>query len=117
MAKMRDDYTKALQAATAQTNVQVNIPNGGGGGGGAYGGPSEGDVGPRPMAMQPMPNMPQPAMVNGQPDDSAAFLDRATGEDVRNDWEVTVVVLVQLDPPPPTAPAAAPAAQQASAQH
>jgi hypothetical protein len=43
-----------------------------------------------------------------------------TGEDMRKDWEFTILFAVQLDPPPPPTPApgaapAAPAGPQASA--
>jgi hypothetical protein len=34
-------------------------------------------------------------------DDPAPYLDRLTGEDVRDDWEINVLFVVQLDPPPP----------------
>jgi hypothetical protein len=34
-------------------------------------------------------------------DDPAPFQDRKTGEDVREDWEINVLFVVQLDPPPP----------------
>jgi type IV pilus assembly protein PilM len=57
-----------------------------------------------------------------QVDPNEAFKDRLTGEDMRKDWEFTVLFAVQLDPPAPTpatpgaAPAAAPAAPQAAAQ-
>ncbi|HRK32025.1 MAG TPA: type IV pilus assembly protein PilM [Tepidisphaeraceae bacterium] len=37
----------------------------------------------------------------GAPDESVAYLDRKTGEDVRNDWIINVMFVVQLDPPPP----------------
>jgi hypothetical protein len=39
----------------------------------------------------------------------AAYNDRDTGDDVRNDWEFTVVAAVTIDPPPPAPPAEAPA--------
>jgi hypothetical protein len=110
VAKMREDYTKALQAATAQNNVQVNIGGGGPMSGGGDMGPGYGG-GYRGPDYMPAPAMPMAAAAApGQPDDSAPFADRATGEDMRDDWEVTVVALVQLDPPPP-APPAAPAGQ------
>jgi hypothetical protein len=37
-------------------------------------------------------------------EDPAAFKDRTLGEDVREDWEFTLLVAVQLDPPAPQPP-------------
>jgi hypothetical protein len=68
---------------------------------------------PRPMGGLPIGGAAAPATpVN--PEDTLAFQDRATGESVLDDWEITVVALVQIDPPPPAPPAAP--AQQANAQ-
>jgi type IV pilus assembly protein PilM len=59
-------------------------------------------------------SQPQPQLVNGvdpnapPPDPNDAYKDRLTGEDMRNDWEFTVLFAVQLDPPP-AAPTTAPA--------
>jgi type IV pilus assembly protein PilM len=55
-----------------------------------------------PMA-GPDPNAPSP-------DPNDAFKDRLTGEDMRKDWEFTVLFAVQLDPPPPPPPGGAPPA-------
>jgi hypothetical protein len=56
-----------------------------------------------------------PGMINqGGPsavEDSAPYQDRTTGEDIRNDWEFTVLVAVVLDPKPPAAAAPTAAAQ------
>jgi uncharacterized membrane protein YgcG len=41
----------------------------------------------------------------GAQDEATPYLDRKTGEDVRNDWIINVLFVVQLDPPPPAAPA------------
>jgi len=54
------------------------------------------------------------------PNPADAFNDRLTGEDMRKDWEFTILFAVQLDPPPPPTPApgaapAAPTGPQASA--
>jgi hypothetical protein len=53
------------------------------------------------------------ATPTGPQEDLSPFMDRLTGESMLDDWEVTVVMLVQIDPPPynPTPPA-----QQAAAQ-
>jgi type IV pilus assembly protein PilM len=63
------------------------------------------------------PGMPGAPDANGViPDPNDAYKDRLTGEDMRQDWEFTVLIAVQLDPPaftPP--PATAPAGQTASA--
>ncbi len=111
LSKMRADYAAALQAA----NVQLTNP--GGGGGNPEEGPGAGPGGPNPGAA---------AIVPGGPNDQAPFLDRTLGESVLEDWEITFVVLVQLDPPPPVpgaaaptptaAPAAAPGTPQAAVQ-
>jgi hypothetical protein len=52
---------------------------------------------------------PPPAAAANQldPNDNSPYLDRLLQEDVRDDWEVTVVFLVQLDPPAYTPPAPA----------
>jgi type IV pilus assembly protein PilM len=106
MTKMRDDYTKAMTAANSQNNVTVQPSGGGGGGGGPSGAPT--------MIYQ---TTQQPAAAStatpGGADDPA-FKDRATGESTLNDWELSIVLLVQLDPPPP---AAAPAGQPQAAAH
>ncbi len=99
MSKMREDYTKAMSAATSQNNVQ--LPSGGGGSTSVY---------------QPPPPPPGGGAA-GQPGaaNDPAFLDRATGEPVSNDWELSIVMLVQLDPPPPAAQPAQPGQPQAAA--
>jgi type IV pilus assembly protein PilM len=67
----------------------------------------------------PPPPPPPPTVANGSappvnPED--AYKDRATGEDMRKDWEFTVLFAVQLDPPapPPGAPTTAPGATAAN---
>lgn len=70
-------------------------PWGGGGGGAPWGGPAGGGAVPQ--------------------DDPAPFQDRLTGEDVRGDWEINILFVVQLDPPPP-APAAPADGASASAE-
>jgi type IV pilus assembly protein PilM len=81
---------------------------------------------PRTPWMPPPPMQP-PGVVDAaaQPDPAEAFNDRLTGEDMRKDWEFTVLLAVQLDPPapPPAAPgttpgqtAAAPAGPQPAVQ-
>jgi type IV pilus assembly protein PilM len=118
LQQLRDTYSKALAAATAQTNVQINL---GGGGGGYGGGPADMEGGPRQFPMggpgfaPPVPMGGGPNAGGGGPnptEDMSPFMDRATGESMLDDWEVTIVALVQIDPPPP-APPAAPAGQPA----
>jgi hypothetical protein len=93
-SKMLADYQAALTAA----NVQLNSnPGGAAGVDAATGG------GP------PLPGGGNPAAAPGGPNDQNAFLDRTLGESVLNDWEITFVVLVQLDPPPPAPAASGPA--------
>jgi len=46
----------------------------------------------------------------GAPDEGTPYLDRVTGEDVRNDWVINVLFVVQLDPPPLAPPAGQPQA-------
>ena len=111
MSKMRDDYNKALQAMTSQNNVQVDLGTGGNYGGGNFGGAmSIGGEGPRggpPMTTGAA------AAVPGGPDDTAPFADRITGESTLDDWEVTIIALVQIDPsaqPPAAAGQATPVA-------
>lgn len=44
------------------------------------------------------------------PDENAAFLDRVTQEDVREDWIITIRFIVVVDPPAFVAPEAQPVA-------
>ena len=102
-AKIRQDYQAAVNAANMALQQQGLPGQLGGGemeppqlGGRALpmpGGPGMGAVGPNGLNQ----------------DDPIIFADRATGEDVRDDWEVTVAFFVELDPPPPapTAPGGA----------
>jgi type IV pilus assembly protein PilM len=90
IAKMRADYQAALQAKAQQQQLAPpTAPRPG----------TAGFFGRNPVAV--------PAAQPGQidPNDNTPFLDRLLGEDVRDDWEVTVVFLVQLDPPPYAPPA------------
>ena len=62
-----------------------------------------------PPPAQGFPGDPNAAA--GQPNEDDAYKDRLTGEDMRNDWEFTVLVVVALDPPafvPPAVPAGSP---------
>jgi hypothetical protein len=77
---------------------------------------------PRPFIppipiMPPNPNMFQGPDASGNiPDPNDAYKDRLTGEDMRPDWEFTILIAVQLDPPTYTPQSStAPGAQQASA--
>jgi hypothetical protein len=110
VANLRTAYHTALEAMNSQNNITLNIS----GGGGSYPGMGEGgDMigGPRQIGGLPNLGGGGAAAQPGTPEDTMAFQDRATGESVLDDWEATVVALVQIDPPPP-----APPAQQANAQ-
>jgi hypothetical protein len=79
----------AAEAAMAQANPGAGQPRVG-----MFGGPG---------AQPPLQGGAVAAVV---PDPNDAYKDRLTGEDMRKDWEFTVLFAVQLDPPPPPAPAA-----------
>jgi type IV pilus assembly protein PilM len=91
MLKMKNDYMVALQQKAQQQQAA------------------------NPLAPRPgVPSFygrgtPPPAAAANQldPNDNSPYLDRLLQEDVRDDWEVTVVFLVQLDPPAYTPPAPA----------
>jgi hypothetical protein len=98
MAKMEADYNAALGAKQAPVMGRAGAPMG------VYG--------------NPYGNPAAAAAMAANPDDDSAYKDRLTGEDVRNDWEFTILLAIVIDPPAfnPTAAPAAPAAPQASAQ-
>jgi type IV pilus assembly protein PilM len=113
--KIRGDYQAAVNAANQALQLQGMPAMGGGYGGGETDQPA---FGGRPM---PMPGGAAGAMGPGgvvNQDDPIIFADRATGEDVRDDWEVTVAFFVQLDPPPvtPAAPGGATASAAGNGQ-
>jgi hypothetical protein len=95
--RIADQASAAAKSAAAQA-VAASGPPGGqpGAGRGVFGMP-------QPQFAQPGGADPNAAAV---PDPNDAFKDRLTGEDMRKDWEFTVLFAVQLDPPP-AAPAAA----------
>ncbi len=91
LAKMKSDYAVALQQKAQQ---QQNAPA----------------TPAKPGAPTGFFGRGQPVVVPNvnqiDPNDNSPYLDRVLQEDVRDDWEVTVVFLVQLDPPAYTPPAA-----------
>src|SRR5262249_1103671 len=114
VGKLREDYRKVLEAMNNQNaNINLTIGGGGGGGGAVYPGGGTED---RPVGLPGLVNPGAAAApaATGAPEDTMAFQDRATGESVLDDWEITVVALVQVDPPPPALPAQP--GQQANAQ-
>jgi type IV pilus assembly protein PilM len=121
-------------AYKAKTTGQVTPGAGGGFMGGMDMGMMGMDMGamtPEEMGMgmdmgmmgMPMPGVPVAPGAPVQPGDEYAFKDRKTGEDIRQDWEFTVLAAIIIDPPPPPAdvpaegadPAAAPADAAAAA--
>jgi hypothetical protein len=99
--------TAKYAAMQAMANANPQRPaNGQGAFGQGFGAP--------PLPVPGMPGVaPDANQVAMDPND--AFKDRLTGEDMRKDWEFTVLFAVQLDPPPVVAPAAAPVTPQVSA--
>jgi type IV pilus assembly protein PilM len=91
LAKMKSDYALALQQKAQQQQVNPAMPAKTG---------ATGFFGRTPAA-------PVAAPTQIDPNDNSPYLDRVLQEDVRDDWEVTVVFLVQLDPPAYTPPAPA----------
>ena len=84
----------------ADNETEAAPPPYGGGYGGGYGGMQPG------AGAQPVPTTPA---------DDPTYKDRlVTDEDVRSDWEFTILMAVMLDPPPPAAPATPAPGQQAS---
>jgi hypothetical protein len=103
--KLADQAALTAKNAAMQAMANAN-PQRPGNGQGAFGQPFGAPA-------QPQPGSPDAAAVVIDPND--AFKDRLTGEDMRKDWEFTVLFAVQLDPPPFVAPAAAPAQASAGA--
>lgn len=107
LSKMQSDYTQATSAQglqPANTGFSGAGSPFGGGGERPFGGSQFGGGGP--TFGGGAPTFGGGAQPGGQ-DDSAAYIDRITGEDVRDDWEITVLFVVQMDPtaPAPTASA------------
>ncbi|HMB94654.1 MAG TPA: type IV pilus assembly protein PilM [Tepidisphaeraceae bacterium] len=112
---IRDDQTRLQQmkqeydAAMAAKDRGVSMTPGGGG---EFAGPTGGGAQFRPPTAQNMnmnPNIainPVPAANPNTPDESAPYQDHLLGEDIRNDWEFTVLIAVVLDPKPPAQAAA-----------
>jgi len=94
LAKIKQEYEAMVKAAQANQPGQPGAPPGsifeppasGGTGAGGFGGAQ--------------PAQPGGAAGAAGADDPTPFLDRNLGEDVRSDWEATIVMIVQLDPPP-----------------
>lgn len=108
LAHLKADYDQDLAAEQA-------IKTGGNFSGGAggysspqgYGGPPQGYGGPPPGYGGPPPGYGgQQGAAAQAPDENDAYKDRTTGESMLNDWEITVLVAVTLDPPAPAAPGA-----------
>jgi len=100
MSLLKSQYDSALQAkkladqaaATAKLAAQQAMANAN---------PNQ----PRAPFVPPPLMPPQGPDANAPaPDPNEAFNDRLTGEDMRKDWEFTVLFAVQLDPPAPPAP-------------
>jgi type IV pilus assembly protein PilM len=110
---IREDQTRLQQLKTDYDAAQ----NAKSRGMSAPSGMMPGNFGPMgaPMGQFDRPQGIPPGMINqGGPsavEDSAPYQDRTTGEDIRNDWEFTVLVAVVLDPKPPAAAAPTAAAQ------
>jgi type IV pilus assembly protein PilM len=111
LAQLKTSYDAAVNAKNAGAFVGAS---GGAGGGFMSGEGISAPVAP-PSDLGAVPGgvgAPGATGTAGQPvDDSKVYQDRVTGEDLRDDWEFTVVAVIVLDPPPKTAtPAAAPTA-------
>lgn len=124
LAKLKSDYDQGIAAQQRAAAGSAGSYVGGTPGGGPYGGDLEGGFGGGyPGGGFPgggFPGQPMPGVGVGPEgvvpeEDISPYKDRLTGEDVRDDWEFTVLVAVVLDPPPP-APPAPPAEPQAAAQ-
>ena len=109
MTAMKSVYDAAVKAlTTGQTTGGITSGYGYGAPGGMDG------LSPEEMAAMGegtgglYPGSPIPGMPGGpvNPLDDPAYRDRLTGEDVRNDWEFTVVATVTVDPPAPVEPTA-----------
>ncbi len=99
LSQLKASYDAAVNAKNAGAFVGASGGAGGGvmSGEGVVGGAAPSDIGIAPGA----------AGAAGAPvDDSKGYQDRLTSEDLRDDWEFTVVAVVVLDPPPKTAAAA-----------
>jgi hypothetical protein len=110
LQRLQQEYQQAVQAKQqgALSRGAITPMQYGGFQGGMMGGM---DMAPEEMMMDGgyaggMPYSPQGAGGTGAAgeDANAPFLDRLLGEDIRNDWEATLVLLVQLDPPKPGEP-------------
>jgi type IV pilus assembly protein PilM len=117
--KLNPARISALEAAYTEATKEVETPGGIGGNHG--GGAGAGGRPPVEAARSNPFDSPRPGSggAQGQPradngNAEKAFMDRITGEDVRDDWEFTVLVAVVIDPPPMAATPAG-AAPQASA--
>jgi hypothetical protein len=107
---IREDQTRVQQLKTDYDAAQNAKAHGSAVGmGGAPGGFNPQGIGGLRPPTGPMGQFGGPPQGGGAnvPDDSAAYQDQMLGEDVRNDWEFTVLVAVVLDPKPPTPPAQA----------
>jgi hypothetical protein len=110
LGQMKQDYDNAVRAKeTVQGRQRTPTPGDTGGGGMEGRGRGPGDLpgyNPGPGAGGGMEGggidnpggaqAPQP----GQLDDSPAYRDRLLDEDLKNDYEFTVLIAVALDPPP-----------------
>jgi len=95
MAKLKAEFEAAMKAKEGA----VPPAGGGPGGGPRFEGFSPGGVGGPSGMPTPMPNNTgQPSGGTIDKDKINPYVDRVTGEDVRNDQEVTVLIAVVLDP-------------------
>ena len=91
LMKMRTDYQAAMTAKVQQAQMTPPVASK----------PGVAGFFQRPNMAPIIPN----ALLD--PNDNTPYLDPLLNEDVREDWEVTVVFLVQLDPPAYAPPAPA----------
>ena len=113
MAKLKAQYDFAMQAKKmADQAAEIIKRRAAVAAGKPMGAPGQPNGGMQPMFNPDMPpnnGVMTPADIAAA--EAEAYKDRITGEDMRKDWEFTVVFAVMLDPPPFTpAPGAAPAA-------
>lgn len=110
VSKIRQDFENARRNQGGFI-ASSNLGGGPGAPGGWGGSPMGGEFGP---AGGFAPSVPGGGPWGGGPgwggnvgggggpvEESTPYLDRKTGEDVRDDWEIDLMFVIQLDPPPP----------------